>query len=86
MSPGVEERSELLPMMLFVGNMHDCQRLRSCTQEYENLGTIGEGTYGVVARCRHRPTGAIVAVKMFKDADKQVGLLCMTSALRTCGM
>lgn len=41
-------------------------------QEYENLGTIGEGTYGVVARCRHRPTGAIVAVKMFKDVDKQV--------------
>jgi cyclin-dependent kinase-like len=46
--------------------------LRQWAQEYENLGTIGEGTYGVVARCRHRPTGATVAIKMFKDSDKQV--------------
>jgi hypothetical protein len=42
------------------------------SQAYENLGTIGEGTFGVVAKCRHRPTGAQVAVKMFKDFDKQV--------------
>lgn len=41
-------------------------------QNYDNLGTIGEGTFGVVAKCRHRPTGANVAVKMFKDFDKQV--------------
>lgn len=41
-------------------------------ENYENLGTIGEGTFGVVAKCRHRPTGANVAVKMFKDFDKQV--------------
>lgn len=42
-------------------------------QAYENLGTIGEGTFGLVAKCRHRPTGANVAVKMFKEFDKQVG-------------
>ncbi len=41
-------------------------------QNYDNLGTIGEGTFGVVAKCRHRPTGANVAVKMFKDFDEQV--------------
>ena len=26
----------------------------------------------MVAKCRHRPTGANVAVKMFKEFDKQV--------------
>ena len=45
------------------------------SQDYENLGRMGEGTYSVVAKCRHRPTGTIVAVKMFKDSDKQVSLL-----------
>ena len=84
-SPAVESRGHLLPRILCV-SLATCtndQRLDRCTQEYENLGTIGEGTYGVVARCRHRPTGAIVAVKMFKDADKQVGPLRMSSASRT---
>lgn len=38
-------------------------------QNYENLGKIGEGTYGVVLKCRHRPTGQIVAIKKFKEAD-----------------
>ena len=33
---------------------------------YENMGNIGEGTYGVVIRARHRATGQIVAIKKFK--------------------
>ncbi len=41
---------------------------------YENMGNIGEGTYGVVVRARHKGTGQIVAIKKFKesDADEQV--------------
>ncbi|XP_078407078.1 cyclin-dependent kinase-like 2 [Cetorhinus maximus] len=36
---------------------------------YENLGLVGEGTYGSVMKCRHRETGQIVAIKRFQDRD-----------------
>ena len=39
-------------------------------QNYENLGRIGEGTYGVVLKCRHRESGQLVAIKKFKDSDE----------------
>ena len=39
-------------------------------QNYENLGRIGEGTYGVVLKCRNRETGHLVAIKKFKDSDE----------------
>ena len=47
----------------------------ACAQNYENLGAIGEGTYGVVTKCRHRVTREVVAIKKFKDNDddEQVG-------------
>lgn len=54
-------------------------------QNYDNLGTIGEGTFGVVAKCRHRPTGANVAVKMFKDFDKQARNNFCTKAYQNLG-
>ncbi|CAL5227434.1 g10397 [Coccomyxa viridis] len=43
-------------------------------EAYQNLGTIGEGTYGIVLKCRHKETGQIVAIKQFKktDEDKKV--------------
>src|SRR4051812_24365945 len=34
---------------------------------YELLGTIGEGTYGIVLKARHKLTNSIVAIKKFKD-------------------
>lgn len=34
-------------------------------ENYELLGTIGEGTYGVVNKARHKTTGQIVAIKKF---------------------
>ena len=36
---------------------------------YESLGRIGEGTYGVVLKCRHRISGELVAIKKFKECD-----------------
>eukprot|EP00164_Ancoracysta_twista_P003333 GFYU01004446.1.p1 GENE.GFYU01004446.1~~GFYU01004446.1.p1 ORF type:complete len:585 (-),score=66.64 GFYU01004446.1:590-2344(-) len=39
-------------------------------ENYENLGTIGEGTYGIVLKCRHKETGQIVAIKKFKESDE----------------
>ncbi len=32
--------------------------------------TIGEGTYGIVMKARHKETGQIVAIKKFKESDE----------------
>ncbi|KAI8912573.1 kinase-like domain-containing protein [Gorgonomyces haynaldii] len=37
--------------------------------QYEKLGPIGEGTYGMVIKCRHKETGQIVAIKKFKESE-----------------
>jgi serine/threonine protein kinase len=44
--------------------------------QYEELYTIGSGTYGVVLKCRHRESEEIVAIKRFKEGenDEQVFL------------
>ncbi len=39
-------------------------------QAYENLSIIGEGTYGIVFKCRHKSTGDLVAIKKFKVGSK----------------
>lgn len=36
-------------------------------QSFQELGKIGEGTYGVVLRCRDKASGETVAVKCFKE-------------------
>ena len=49
---------------------------------YENLGRIGEGTYGVVLKCRHKVSGELVAIKRFKegDDDEQVSSISLQIA------
>lgn len=37
--------------------------------KYERLGKIGEGSYGVVFKCRHKDTGTIVAIKRFVESE-----------------
>jgi cyclin-dependent kinase-like len=36
---------------------------------YEKMGPIGEGTYGMVMKCRHKETNQIVAIKKFKESE-----------------
>lgn len=36
---------------------------------YEILGLIGEGAYGVVLKARRKDNGADVAIKKFKETD-----------------
>ena len=35
-----------------------CNRRTIAMEKYENLGMIGEGSYGMVMKCRHRVSGA----------------------------
>lgn len=37
--------------------------------KYRVLGLVGEGSYGVVTKCRNRENGQIVAVKKFLESD-----------------
>ena len=36
---------------------------------YEVIGAIGEGAYGIVLKCQHKISKEIVAIKKFKDKD-----------------
>lgn len=41
-----------------------------CSMEkYEKLSKIGEGSYGVVFKCRHKDTGQTVAIKKFVESE-----------------
>lgn len=37
--------------------------------KYERIMKIGEGSYGVVFKCRHRETGQLVAIKKFVESE-----------------
>ena len=39
-------------------------------EKYENLGPVGEGSYGMVLKCRHKETTQLVAIKKFLDSDE----------------
>ncbi|XP_034256873.1 putative glycogen synthase kinase-3 homolog [Thrips palmi] len=39
---------------------------------YESLGVVGEGSYGLVLRCRHRESGQLVAVKKFIETEEDL--------------
>lgn len=43
--------------------------------DYETLGIVGEGAYGIVLKCTHKKTKEIVAIKKFKDKDTEDSLI-----------
>lgn len=36
---------------------------------YEKIGKLGEGSYGIVFKCRSRESGRIVAIKKFVESE-----------------
>lgn len=38
-------------------------------EKYENLGLVGEGSYGMVMKCRHKESSQIVAIKKFIESE-----------------
>merc|ERR1712080_736458 len=38
-------------------------------ERYENLGLVGEGSYGMVLKCRHKESCQIVAIKKFIESE-----------------
>uniref|UniRef100_A0A1B6F466 cyclin-dependent kinase n=1 Tax=Cuerna arida TaxID=1464854 RepID=A0A1B6F466_9HEMI len=38
-------------------------------EKYESIGVVGEGSYGIVMRCRHKETGQVVAIKKFIETE-----------------
>ena len=48
-------------------------------EKYENLGLVGEGSYGMVMKCRHKDSNQIVAIKKFLESedDKMVKKIAM---------
>ncbi|KAM8939396.1 cyclin-dependent kinase-like 2 [Pelodytes ibericus] len=48
-------------------------------EKYENLGLVGEGSYGMVMKCRNKESGRIVAIKKFLESedDKMVKKIAM---------
>ena len=41
-------------------------------EKYENLGVIGEGSYGVVLRCKHKETGQVYLVLEIKEKMRKL--------------
>lgn len=38
-------------------------------EKYDVISVVGEGSYGVVMRCRHRESGQYVAIKKFLETE-----------------
>ncbi|KAL7294339.1 hypothetical protein TKK_0012349 [Trichogramma kaykai] len=41
-------------------------------ERYENIEVVGEGSYGIVMKCRHKETGQIVAIKKFLESVENI--------------
>lgn len=39
-------------------------------EKYENISVVGEGSYGLVMKCKHRETGQLVAIKKFIETEE----------------
>ena len=59
-------------------------------EKYEKMGLVGEGSYGMVLKCKHKDTGQLFAIKQFIESedDKMVRKIAMREIkmLKVCGI
>jgi len=48
---------------------NSCEGDYEMMEKYEPLGVIGEGSYGIVLKCRCKDNGKTVAIKKFIDTE-----------------
>ena len=51
--------------------MHEVKyyHIKKAMEKYEKISKIGEGSYGVVFKCRNRVSGTVVAIKKFVESE-----------------
>ena len=64
--------------------------------KYEKISKIGEGSYGIVYKCRNRDSGQIVAIKKFVESEddplikkialREIRMLKVSSSNSTYGL
>ncbi|KAK6754614.1 hypothetical protein RB195_013546 [Necator americanus] len=64
-----ERTMEAMENNLFFASRGGIRRKVEAMEKYEKLGKIGEGSYGVVYKCRNRDNGQIVAIKKFVETE-----------------
>lgn len=55
----------LIKNITLIGKLYEMEK-------YENIEIVGEGSYGLVMKCKHRATGQIVAIKKFLETEEDV--------------
>lgn len=58
---------ELLVTIFFASRFSDGEM-----EKYEKISKIGEGSYGVVFKCRNRDTGQTVAIKKYVETEDDI--------------
>ena len=51
-------------MLIYMMLIHRSANENMKMDKYEKLGKIGEGSYGVVFRCKHKDTGQVSLLKV----------------------
>ncbi|UXI17344.1 MAM and LDL-receptor class A domain-containing protein 1-like [Sarcoptes scabiei] len=57
------------PSPLLPSHQNHRQQMHSSIEKYEKIAKIGEGSYGIVFKCRNRDNGQLVAIKKYVETE-----------------